>query len=448
MNKRISVLVVLAFVFSALALPTLAQDDPWADVDPSGQNVLFWYRVTGSDEEGLQELIAEFNASNEWGITVEGYTQGGYNELSDKMMGTIGTEDQPNVVIAYQNNMLDYYTLDGLAIMDDLAASPTWGLSEEDMADFIPGFVNQDVFPNIGRLGMPPQRSMAAMFYNVDWLDELAANGLVSFEGPPVTPEQFKEAACAAAENPFSGTTGDVEPSGYGIRFDASQLASWVFAFGDDLFDYENITYTFDSPEAIAAMEFVADLFASGCARDYVGFDDQAAYGQGVLLFFGSSTSGMGYIQAAVEEGYAGNWALTAYPYPGETPGMNVYGASVSIGAAEPEAVLASWLFIKFLSSTETSATWADVSDYFPVRYSSADLLDDWFEANPNFAVAWDLLPYGIYEPPVAGYDPVRRLIADEYLIRIFEGEDVATVMAELNVEANEILVDAMEAME
>jgi multiple sugar transport system substrate-binding protein/sn-glycerol 3-phosphate transport system substrate-binding protein len=449
MNKKISVMLVFVFVMMALAIPTFAQDDPWADVDPSGQNVVFWYRVTGSDEEGLQELISEFNASNMYGITVEGYTQGGYNELSDKMMGTIGTEDQPNVIIAYQNNMLDYYTLDGLAVLDDLVASPTWGLTEEDLADFIPGFINQDVFPNIGRLGMPPQRSMAVMYYNVDWLDELASNDLVSFEGPPVTPEQFKEAACAAAANPFSASTGDVETNtGYGFRFDASQLASWVFAFGDDLFDYDNTVYTFDSPEAVASMEFVADLFASGCAKDYVGYDDQAAFGQGVVMFVGSSTSGMSYWQDAVDGGYGGNWAVTAYPYPGDSPAMNVYGASVSIGANEPEAVLASWLFVKFLTSTETSATWADVSDYFPVRYSSADLLGDWFEANPNFAIAWDLLPYGIYEPPVAGYDPVRRLIADEYLIRIFEGEDVTTVMGELNVEANEILVDAMDAME
>jgi ABC-type glycerol-3-phosphate transport system substrate-binding protein len=264
-----------------------------------------------------------------------------------------------------------------------------------------------------------------------------------------VTPEQFKEAACAAAENPFSGATGDAENNaGYGFRFDASQLASWVFAFGDDLFDYENTVYTFDSPEAVAAMEFVSDLFASGCAQDYVGFDDQAAFGQGVVMFVGSSTSGMSYWQGAVEDGYGGNWSVAAYPYPGDTPAMNVYGASVSIGDAEPEAVLASWLFVKFLTSTETSARWAEISDYFPVRYSAADLVGDWFEENPNFEIAWGLLPYGIYEPPVAGYDPVRRLVADEYLIRIFEGEDITTVMTELNEEANEILVDAMEAME
>ena len=449
MNKRISVLLVLVFVLTALALPTLAQDDPWADVDPSGQDVVFWYRVTGSREEALQELIAEFNATNEWGITVEGVTQGGYTELADKMMGTVGTEDQPNVIIAYQNNMLDYYTLDGLAILDELVASPTWGMSEADVEDYFPSFFHHDVFPGIGRLGMAPQRSMAVMWYNVDWLAELYANDLIDFEGLPVTPDQFEAAMCAAAENPYSGATGDVElNAGYGFRFDASQLASWAFTFGDDLFDYENNVYTFDSEGAIAGMQFVSDLFANGCAKDFVGYDDQASFGQGTLMAAGSSTSGLGFWVEAVEAGYAGNYVVGAYPYPGENPAMNVYGASVSVGAGEPEVVLASWLFVKFLTSTETSAAWTRASGYFPVRDSSTAMLEDYFEDNPAIATAFELLPYGKFEPPVAGYDSVRRLISDEYLIRIVEGEDVATVMTELNEEANEILVDAMEAME
>jgi multiple sugar transport system substrate-binding protein len=78
------------------------------------------------------------------------------------------------------------------------------GLSEEDQADFFPGFFNADVFPTFGnqRLGFPPNRSMEVMYYNMDWLAELFEAGAISFEGAPQTPEQFAEAACAAVENP------------------------------------------------------------------------------------------------------------------------------------------------------------------------------------------------------------------------------------------------------
>lgn len=450
MTKRISLMLVLVFILTSLALPTLAQDDPWADVDPTGQEIVFWYRVTGSSEEALQKIINEFNTTNEWGITVNGVTQGGYDELADKMKGTIGTDDAPNVVIAYQNNQLDYYSLDGLAVLNELVDSPTWGLSEEDQADYFAGFFNQDVYPNFDniRLGMPPQRSMAVMYYNVDWLNELYANGNVSFEGLPQTPEQFMEVACAATENPFSGAVGDIElTKGYGIRIDASQVASWVFAFGGDVYDYENNAFLYDSEEAIAAMQFVSDMFANGCAQDYTGYDDQTAFGQGVLLFVGSSTSGLTYFADAVDDGYAGEWSVGAYPYVGEEPAMNVYGASVAIGAGEPEEVLASWLFVKYLTGTEASAAWTEATGYFPVRQSSADLLGEYIDSNPAFAAAFELLPYGMFEPPVPGYDPIRREVGD-FQVLILSGEDVTEVMTELNEVANEILADAMSAFE
>ena len=443
-------MLVLVFVL-ALIVPVAAQDDPWADVDPSGQEIVFWYSVTGPSEEALQELITEFNETNEWGIVVTGVTQGGYTDLADKMLGTIGTDEAPNVIIAYQNNQLDYFTLDGLAVLNDLVDSPTWGLTEEDQADFFQAFLGQDVYPSFGsvRLGMPPQRSMAVMYYNPDWLAELYEGGLIDFEGPPVTPEQFMAASCAATDNPFSGATGDTaSTAGYGIRVDASQVASWVFAFGGDIYDYENNVFTYDSPEAIAGMQFVQDLFTNGCAKSFEGYDDQAAYGQGVVLFRGSSTSGMmNYVDGAVKDGYGGNWSVTAYPYVGDEPAMNVYGASVAIGAGSPEEVLASWVFVKFLTSTETSAAWTEATGYFPVRQSSADQLDEFFASNEPFATAFEMLPYGMFEPPVPGYDSVRREARD-YQVRIIEGEDVTEVMTELNEVANEILLDAMSAFE
>jgi multiple sugar transport system substrate-binding protein len=450
MTKRISLMLVLVFVLTTLALPTFAQDDPWADVDPSGQEIVFWYRVTGSSEEGLQELIAEFNETNMYGIVVTGVTQGGYDELADKMLGTIGTDDAPNVIIAYQNNQLDYYTLDGLAVLNDLAASPTWGLSEEDLTDFFPAFLGQDVYANFGgvRLGMPPQRSMLVMVHNIDWLNELYENGHIESPDMPTTPEQFMDVACAAVENPFSATLGDPElAQGYSIYVDASQAAGWIFAFGGDMYDYENNVYIYDSPEVIAAMQFIADMFANGCAYSYGFREDQAAFGQGLLLFAGNSTSGLPYWKGDIAEGYDGQWSVGAFPHVGEEPALDVYGASVSVGAGEPEEVLASWLFVKYLTGTDASAAWTEVSNYFPMRQSSADKLEEYFASNEQFAAAFELLPYGMFEPPVPGYDSVRREF-DSAMVRIIEGEDVTEVMTEFNEIANEILMDAMSAFE
>ncbi|MCK4897741.1 MAG: PhnD/SsuA/transferrin family substrate-binding protein, partial [Anaerolineales bacterium] len=65
--------------------------------------------------------------------------------------------------------------------------------------------------------------------------------------------------------------------------------------------------------------------------------------------------------------------------------------------------------------------------------------LDDYFAENPAYKVAYDMLPYGKFEPPVPGYDFVRD-IAEEAMAAIADGADVKSTLDALNEEANEIL--------
>ncbi len=38
------------------------------DVDTKGVKIIYWYQHTGHREESLQEMIGEFNKSNDWGL--------------------------------------------------------------------------------------------------------------------------------------------------------------------------------------------------------------------------------------------------------------------------------------------------------------------------------------------------------------------------------------------
>ena len=183
--------------------------------------------------------------------------QGGYGDIFNKMLNVVGTEEAPNLVVAYQNQAATYQLADALLDMNSLVESETWGIAEEDMADFFPGFINSDVFPSFdgARLGFPPNRSMEVLYYNADWLAELG------FDGPPTTAEEFKEMACAAVEQPFSGAVGDAPSMGYQLSVDASRFASWTFAFGGDVFDYDANEYSYNNEAAVEAMTFIQDLF-------------------------------------------------------------------------------------------------------------------------------------------------------------------------------------------
>jgi multiple sugar transport system substrate-binding protein/sn-glycerol 3-phosphate transport system substrate-binding protein len=415
---------------------------PYEEVDPSGQTIIYWHQHSREREEGLLAMVEEFNTTNEWGITVQAEYQGGYGDIFNKMLVVLNTPDAPNVVVAYQNQAFTYAVADAMVDMNGLVDSPKWGLTEDEKADYFPGFYAQDIYPSFenARYGFPLYRSMELMYYNADWLKELKDAGAIDFDGPPQTPEQFKAAACAAVENPFSKAVAE-GPMGYELSVDASRFASWTFAFGGNVFDYSANEYTFNSEAGVEAMTFMQDLFDSGCATIVTeSYGDQTDFGTGKLLFTVGSTSGLPYYGSAIEAG-AGEfeWNVAPVPHTTADPVTNIYGASNSIPKTTPEGELAAWLFLKFMADPAQQAAWAELSNYFPVRFSVADSLGDLFASLPQYETGYSFLQYGIFEPPVPGYDFARDKI-EEGMAAIVDGADVVSTLDKVNEESNVIL--------
>ena len=427
-----------------LTLVGLGSTQDYEMVDPSGTTISFWHQHTRDREEALNKIVSDFNANNPYGITVVAEYQGGYGDIFQKMLPVLGSADTPNLVVAYQNQAATYELGDGMLDLTPLVDSEKWGLADDEKADFFQGFYSADVFPSFGgeRLGFPPNRSMEVMYYNSDWLAELG------YDGPPSTPEEFKEMACAASQNPFSGATSEGS-IGYELSVDASRFASWTFAFGGDVFDYDASAFSYNSPAAQEAMTFLQSLFDEGCAQVVTErFGDQTNFGAGRTLFTVGSSSGLPFYKSAVDEGATHSWSVAPLPYTTPEPVMNIYGASVSIPTGHTaEENLATWLFVKYYTSAEVQADWARASNYFPVRQSVADGLGDYFSTNPAYQTAFELLPYGQAEPPVPGYDFVRDIVSQE-MAAIADGAPVAETLDFLNAEANLILEDQMSEMQ
>lgn len=420
--------------------------DPWADVVPA-KEIVWWHQHTGSAREAaIAKIVSDFNATNEYGITVTAEYAGSYGDIFNKMLPILNTPDVPDVVVGYQNQVATYQLADSMFDMNQLIDNPKYGLTKEEQADFFPGFFAQDVlslFDN-QRLGLAPNRSMEVMYYNMDWLKELG------YDAPPATPEQFKEMACKAAATPFSGATeGAASPTGYELSIDTSRFASWTFAFGGDMFDYTTNQFTLNSPAAVEAWTFLQGLFADGCARLVTeNYGDQTDFGNGTLLFAVGSSSGLLYYGDAVSaDGSPFEWGVGAIPHTTADPVMNIYGASVSIPKSTPERELAAWLFVKYYTSAPVNAEWAKASGYFPVKASIADEVTAEFAGNKDaFATAISLLPFGKFEPPVPGYDFVRDNVIEPVMTSIVDDvtSNVQTLLDEANVAANGILAEQM----
>src|SRR5690606_5999803 len=151
----------------------------------------------------------------------------------------------------------------------------------------------------------------------------------------------------------------------------------------------------------------------------------------GRTLFTVGSSSGLPFYASAVEEGAGHAWSVAATPHTPPDPLMDIYGASVSLpaghtpqqpppaplllqhapGTEAPAAWPAASPFLKCSAGPEPRAAWAAAGQYFPVRQSVAAGLGPVFEAVPGYETAFNLLPYGVAEPPVPGYDFVRDIV-------------------------------------
>lgn len=417
-----------------------AADGPLAGVDPRGQTIVWWHNHSGSREEQLLPLIDRFNNENDCGITVQAENQGSYNDIRDKVNASAAAGEQPAaLVVGYQNDQAFYQLNNSLVDLNPYVDDATWGLTEDERNDFYSGFFNQSIHPAFDnqRLGFPPNRSMEVLFYNQTWLEELG------YEGPPNTPDEFREMACAAAEANGDGT------GGYILRDDASAVAAWTFAFGGDVLTEDGTGYVYDGQATIDAMTFLKGMYDDGCAYFFTEGFPNPEFAARRAIFAQGSSSGIPFYASDVatvadENGTPPDvWGVSAIPHTTTDPVQNVYGGDIMITNTTPEQELAAWIFVKWFTTPEIQAEWDKISGYFPTRQSTTDFLGDYIQESPQWGQAVDLLPYSYYEPQLISYQSVRDA-AQAAFNEIMQGADIESTLADLTQTANELQDELM----
>ena len=162
-------------------------EGPYEDVDPSGQTVLWWHQHTRERQEGLNQMVDEFNDTNEWGIEVSAEYAGGYREIYDKMIAAIAADDptlhaQPDGGLCQPGGQVPALRRPGGhgRVRGQPQVGPDRG---RELPTFRRASLRPTSAPIFGdghfRMGFPPNRSMEVLYYNQDWLNELG------YDGPP-----------------------------------------------------------------------------------------------------------------------------------------------------------------------------------------------------------------------------------------------------------------------
>ncbi len=421
-------------------------------IELTGKNVTikFWHRYAGSQVTKVLEIANDFNEKNPYGIKVELEQAGAsYDDVYNKINASIqGGGELPALSIAYQNQAA-LYRSEGVVIdLTPFIQSKKYGLSEADLADFFPYFLESDKNPQFPGevLGWPTQRSMEVLYVNLDMLNALGATE------PPKTLAEMEELACKAA-NPAEETYGFV------WKNDASDFAALVFANGGDLLAPDASAYIFNSEAGAEALSLYKRLFEKGCAvaiPTSERFGEQNRFAAGKLLFVPASSSGLPFYASAVaaaEKPF--KWTIAMFPQASadDQPKIDLFGASWSVLKTTPEQELAAWLFMKYFTEKENTAAWAITSNYMAVRQSAAQMaieqvkgssrFANFPEAAEGYAKLYEWIQYGAVESPVAGYDPVRKLIQDMVQKVAVQGEgDPAEELAAAVEQANALLAE------
>lgn len=404
-----------------------------------GVTVTFWHAWTGASGQTIDDLVEEFNRSNPWGVTVSSSAKGSYDQVSEQIALAQKNGDLPDITTAYLYQALAWRS-SGVALVDlsPYVNDPVWGLDSQAQADFYPIIWEHDLLAG-ARYGIPAQGSAQMLYYNTTWAKELG------FNDPPVTPEQFKAQACAAAQaNERDNDPKNDHTGGYIISTQYSAVLGWMYAFGADIETANGQGYSFNSPPVQETFTYLRGLYDGGCAWLSENQTSEADFAARRGLLAAGSVAGILYQEDAfVQAGSQDEWSIIPFPSPNGKPVISVYNPSFQVLKSTPRQQLASWLFIRWLVEPAHQAQLAEVSGYYPVRASSLKLMGILPAAHPQWeTAAEDLLKYARHEPTLPSWLTVRWAVSDAatQLFRYyFEPDQVPILVKLLDDTANDL---------
>jgi len=291
------------------------------------------------------------------------------------------------------------------------------GLSPEDLADFLPVFLDNNRWGST-IWSFPFNKSVRALYYNKDLFAEVGLDP----EKPPATWDEYYEAARRITRD----LNGDGRPDTWGT---AGQINAWTFGNlllqnGGRFLDPATDLVAFDGPEGVGALKFMRRLLADSVGFVASGFDYQNDFQAGKIGMMEGSTVSIAFMEGKYD------FRLGIAPVPsGKVRGMTIAGTNVVIFAeASREEQLAAWEFIKWFTNTEQTARWAAGTFYVPVRRSAlaTETLRQKFEAYPGLEQTFAQLEYASFEPKIAGWYAGRRYLDERAIEAVLKGNQEA----------------------
>jgi sn-glycerol 3-phosphate transport system substrate-binding protein len=446
MHKKLMILAMLMTLILSIGI-AYAQDDV--------VTITYWHEWDGQQQVGIDAVISLFEAANP-DVKIEQLPLGGSSQVREQMSTGIVSGELPNLVGATFSNNAQGYWLDGVLVpLDDFYNDPEYGFTEEEIALFDEGILNEfrpAFSPFDGQLlGWPVGVSTVVLSVNMDMMAQLHADGAISFEGTPETFEQFREASCAANEL-TTADGGDVQ--GFPLRTNSGDMYSFIVSNGGELFDYENNRYDATNEKAIETLQFFQDLYNDGCAYVPDGpYVNTADFAFGLNPFAVGSSVGVPFISGDIEKSGSGIevWTNTTTPWSEGNRAMQVSSRGIGIIQGTAEQDLATWRFIKFWASNpEAQIAWTEAAQYQPYNSATrAALSEEFLSANPQFSAVNAIMSEPGIKLFAAPSHPAFFAVSDVFttlVVNVITGSmDVTEAAQAAEDEANELYQEMLD---
>jgi sn-glycerol 3-phosphate transport system substrate-binding protein len=373
--------------------------------------ITYWRSLAGPRGEAQEELVRRFNASQE-DIVVDVQFQGSYSELEQNLLAALAARQLPEVVMLCDTCMPAFARDGVLAPLDSFLDGDAEVSREAFVGDILAGGVVDEQLYLI-----PFAASTPILFVNPELMAEYG------YDAPPETWDDF----FAMASDIYEQSGGEVW--GASVSPSSWWLQAHIWALGGEFSDSTWNTYV-DSSEWVEALTRWRDsIHGDGSIRVPVGeegstFEDFANARAAMII---SSTANI----TSTFEQVSGFVPDTAF-MPAGPAGRIVPtgGAGLGIVAGLDEEVeAAAWEFIKFMTSPEANAFFAQETGYMPYTEGAIAMMEDFLVENPEWRTSIEQLQFARNQSELNGTREARAEL-NEALERIFiGGEDPAVIL-------------------
>ncbi len=422
-RRRAALAAVAPIVLAALVLTGCGRSD--AGIDPSTLTIdnapatgtiEFW--AGGAEGEQLPAFLEGFKKDNP-DATVN-VTQIPSDEFDAKLTAAIAAGKVPDLVFLYTQTQASILSTGGVAAVPQGLVDPN---------DFFEAAYNDTLVDGVSHA--VPWYTYAQVFYYRKDLAEAA--GIA----PPTTwKELITFAEAFKAEGVEYPIAADV---GYNI-YTAQALSAYAAQNGGSFLSADQKTWTLDTPENVAALEYWGSLFSQGLAStEGPGFLDSVPYliaGKNVGTVTGPWTPS--FADQATSPGWSAEHLGSVLPPAGAAGSTAIVGGGSLAVLQDAKNADGAWKLTRWLTSAQVQSDWYDSFGNLPAVPKAWDL---------NSKIANDLLLVPVREaisngtavPAVPGWSQVGQILGEQ-MERVARGTATAQeALAEAQSQADAI---------